>query len=530
MYKWFLAWRYLHTKLIALFGVASVTLCVAMVLVVLSVMGGFLDTVRNRSRGLHSEIVMDGGSMQGFPYYQEFEDYTRKHLPDVVRTVTPSIWTYGLFRAPALQRTGPTRVLGIKLDEYVKVNTFGDGLHYEKYFPGTTTLGLQQMPVAGLAADKSVVLPPDLAEANERWRENETDPKLIERFDRDPFKTTPYPDPASVSEGERQFAMRLGPPGYEGPKRNGIILGCDLINYRRRDGNFDRTLARGADIILTLMPLSPIGNPTGEPPAKVLLRYADDSRTGIYEIDSMSAYVDFDLLQSVLAMDAQQRVDGSFTKPRINQLLFGLQKGVDMNVAKERISRAWVDFLTNEVPSDLTSSEITALANVHVYTWEDMQRDFIQAVEKEKVLVTILFSLISVVAVVLVGCIFYMIVEKKTKDIGILKAVGASGRGVAGLFITYAAAVGICGSILGIVIGCLFVWNINDIQDWLAWVNPNLRVWSPDIYSFDKIPEVVKQADALWIATAAIISSMIGSLIPAYAAARVWPVKALRYE
>jgi len=530
MYKWFLAWRYLHTKLIAFFGIASVTLCVAMVLVVLSVMGGFLDTVRNRSRGLHSEIVMDAGSMQGFPYYDEFADYVQKKMPDAIRTTTPSVTTYGLYRDPAFQRTGPTQVMGIKLDEYVKVNSFGDGLHYQKYFPGTTYLGPQQMPVAGIGVDDTITLPPDLVEANKRWRESETDKSLIERFDKMPFQTTPFPSPVRVVEGERQFARRFGPPGYEGPMRSGIIMGCDLVNRRRNDGNFDRMLARGADIVLTLMPLSPAGNPTGEPPAKLHLRYVDDSRTGIYDIDNMSVYVDFDLLQSVLGMDAQQRVGGSFSKPRANQLYIALKDGVDMNVARDEITLAWIDFLTEEIPAELSTSEAIALGNVRVFTWEDLQRDFIQAVEKEKILVTILFSLISLVAVVLVGCIFYMIVEKKTKDIGILKAVGASGRGIAGLFIAYAAAVGVFGSILGLAVGTAFVWNINSIQDWLAWLNPSLRVWSPDVYTFDKIPEIVKQADAIWIGIVAIISSMIGSLIPAYAAAKVWPVKALRYE
>jgi ABC-type lipoprotein release transport system permease subunit len=74
------------------------------------------------------------------------------------------------------------------------------------------------------------------------------------------------------------------------------------------------------------------------------------------------------------------------------------------------------------------------------------------------------------------------------------------------------------------------VWNINGIQDWLAQFNPQLRVWSPDVYSFDRIPEVVKQADAVWIAAIAVLSSMVGSLIPAIIAGRVWPVRALRYE
>ncbi|MGB2985604.1 MAG: hypothetical protein WBE26_06945, partial [Phycisphaerae bacterium] len=59
---------------------------------------------------------------------------------------------------------------------------------------------------------------------------------------------------------------------------------------------------------------------------------------------------------------------------------------------------------------------------------------------------------------------------------------------------------------------------------------PQLRVWSPEVYSFDKIPEVVKRADAVWVASIAVLASMVGSLIPAIIAARVWPVQALRYE
>jgi len=71
---------------------------------------------------------------------------------------------------------------------------------------------------------------------------------------------------------------------------------------------------------------------------------------------------------------------------------------------------------------------------------------------------------------------------------------------------------------------------VNDIQDFLASLNPQLRVWSPDVYSFDKIPNVVKLEDALWIASLAVLSSIVGSLIPAWIAGRVWPVSALRYE
>ena len=76
-----------------------------------------------------------------------------------------------------------------------------------------------------------------------------------------------------------------------------------------------------------------------------------------------------------------------------------------------------------------------------------------------------------------------------------------------------------------------FIFNTDDdIQDFLASLHPQLRVWSPDVYSFDKIPEVVKRADAIWVACCAIIASISGSMFPAYIAGKVWPVDALRYE
>lgn len=529
MYKWFFAWRYLHTKLIALFGVASVTLCVAMVLVVMSVMGGFLDTVRERSRGLHSEIVLESHTIQGFPFYERFEGYLKKNLPDVVGVTTPAIYSYGILRVRETTYTRPCRVLGIRLSDYIKVNDFGNGLYYESFYPGTTRLGLQKMPVAGLTAANKLELPPDLEKASADWRKEQTDSAVIDDYDARPFEVAQYPRERADMVGERVFALGLGKPHYEGPDRHGIIIGCDLLNERRTDGKFNRYLARGGNITLTLLPLTPAGNSTGELPVKLPLRYADDSHTGIYEIDDLCVYVDFDMVQRKLAMDPLPTVDGGTTEARTNQLLIGLQPGVDMNEAKARITDAWNDFYLALEPN-LNFTDARLLSFVSVYTWEDLQRPFINAVEKEKVLVTFLFSLISVVAIVLLGCIFYMIVERKTRDIGTLKALGASSGGVASIFISYAFVVGVVGSILGLIVGCLFVWNINGIQDFLASLNPELRVWSPEVYSFDKIPEVVKTSDAIWVASIAVVSSVVGSLFPAALAGRVWPVQALRYE
>jgi lipoprotein-releasing system permease protein len=74
MYILFLSLRYLRKRRIAFFAVAAVSLCVAMVLILVSVMGGFLQMVKDRSRGMLGDLIMENTTLQGFSFYQEFID------------------------------------------------------------------------------------------------------------------------------------------------------------------------------------------------------------------------------------------------------------------------------------------------------------------------------------------------------------------------------------------------------------------------------------------------------------------------
>jgi len=382
----------------------------------------------------------------------------RNKLPDVVHDTTPVIYNYGILRVPATKYTKYMRVLGIKLDGYQSVNTFGEGLYYNRYYPGTTHLGKQPQPVAGWDDDGNLVLPRQYMEANLRWRESQSDTDEIAAYDVIPFSTR---------AGQRVFAVGSETGGYEGPEKYGVIVGVDLIHEREADSTYTRYYAKGTDMTLAVMPMTPSGTPIGGRTANVVslpVRYVDDSRTGVYEIDSVCVYVDFDWLQYNLSMDAQTREDGSVIPPRCSQLLVSLQPDTDFNAARARIEDVWTEFRA-ALPVASFSVEGRLLDLVGVETWAERQRPFIAAVEKEKILMTILFWIISGVAIVLVGCIFYMIVEKKTRDIGILKSLGASASGVAMIFIVYAVAIGIVGSAVGTAIGVTFVHYINEIQD-----------------------------------------------------------------
>jgi lipoprotein-releasing system permease protein len=166
---------------------------------------------------------------------------------------------------------------------------------------------------------------------------------------------------------------------------------------------------------------------------------------------------------------------------------------------------------------------------VTVETWQEANAMFLGAVEKETVLMTFLFGMISLVAVFLIFCIFYMIVVEKTKDIGIVKSVGATSAGVAGIFLGYGLAIGVVGGLLGLGIAYVIVRYINEIHTALGTLF-GLKIWDPEVYAFDVIPNQMDPPTVIIIVCVAIVSSVLGALVPALRAAQLNPVEALRFE
>ena len=142
---------------------------------------------------------------------------------------------------------------------------------------------------------------------------------------------------------------------------------------------------------------------------------------------------------------------------------------------------------------------------------------------------TILLSLIILVAAFNIASTLIMVVMEKTRDIGILRALGASGGSIRRIFLLQGFIVGLVGVCVGAASGLELAMNLNPVSDFLKKYF-GISVFPSDIYYFDQIPTQINRPDVIWIVSFALLMSVVAGFYPAHRAANLVPVRALRYE
>lgn len=165
----------------------------------------------------------------------------------------------------------------------------------------------------------------------------------------------------------------------------------------------------------------------------------------------------------------------------------------------------------------------------YVQTWMQAIGSFLQTLAMEDNVMFILMSILVLVATLNIVSGLIMLVKNKGRDVGILRTMGLSEGSVLRVFFICGAAIGVIGTVIGVVLGVLFVLNIDPIFDFVNWVSGG-GAWNPAKYQLYKLPAELRAWDIFRATGLALLLSFTVTYFPARRAARMNPVEALRYE
>jgi lipoprotein-releasing system permease protein len=164
-----------------------------------------------------------------------------------------------------------------------------------------------------------------------------------------------------------------------------------------------------------------------------------------------------------------------------------------------------------------------------IVDWRQMNSALFQALEVERVAMFVVLSLIVLVAVFNILSSLIMLVRAKTRDIAILRTMGASRRGMMKVFVTVGVTIGSLGIILGVILGAIFLYFRQGVVDAIQTVTGQ-NLWDPSVRFLTDLPAKPDPIEVAAIILTALVLSFLATLYPAYKAASTDPVQVLRYE
>jgi len=459
MYKYFLSWRYLRRRRTNIIGIVGIFVGVGALIMILSIMSGFLEESRKTLRGSLSDLIITpyaGGRMASNdpePVLERIREDER-----VEAAAAHLVW----FCIVAGEDADLGRILSSsQYGQYAGVKLVG--VDVEQEFAAT------QMR-------ESLTRPPEHG-------------SLVDDPD-DPF--APPPPAPGARAGSRV--------------RPSIVMGEQL--YRAHQ------LHRGSIVnLMTAVPDATTGELATSNREFVV---AGTFRSGENEIDLDRIYMERDQLALFLA-----GLDEDFEVPddalQYSEILVKLRNyerdGLEVRDDLRR------DLIGEGLLPDFSS----------VKTWEQFRQALLGAIENERTLMAIMLSLVLLVAGFTIFAILSMMVTEKRRDIGILTALGATQRGVLVLFLMIGFWDALLGATMGALAGTWAAINIDPIERWLS-ATFGISIFDRSVYLFDHIPSVVYPEAVAAIVLGAFVCTLLFAAVPAWKAAAMDPLDALRYE
>jgi lipoprotein-releasing system permease protein len=267
----------------------------------------------------------------------------------------------------------------------------------------------------------------------------------------------------------------------EGGPRDGILLGREI----------SFTIGAGIGDVITVLSSSSRLSPVGFFPKTKRFLVTGIFSTGLYEFDSTTALVSLDTGQKFLGLEG-----------RVSYLQVKLEDIFEAGRVGEKLKAVLPD-------------------RAYVTTWMELNKSLFSALKLEKNIMFLTIVLIVFVAALNIIATLILMVMEKTRDIGILIAMGATSRNIRRIFFYQGALIGVIGTALGVFLGLA----------WCGLANAFELIKIPvDIYQISFVPFRMKGFDLLLIIGVSLAISFLSTLFPAHRASKVDPVTALKYE
>jgi lipoprotein-releasing system permease protein len=466
VYRSFLALRYVRTRFVNLISIGGVMVGVAVLIVVTGVMDGFQERVRDVLRGNLSHLQL-------MPRAAEWS--ARQELGTFSREL----------------RASDPRIVGVAPQVWVPMGYFNESRGMR-----VMERSLEMMTGVGLDWE------------TEKAIEAELERSAGARATRGSIRVVVANDPKDPFESPRtRQAMGLG-EGFE--KYPVMVSRAFVYQFRIPLRPADRPKAGSPEDLAFLRTML-------ENDAQVELLLPGRDATGRPTAEHYSR----GLVISAVYDGGDQSMD-------ITRFFFRRPDLVRIAKLKEPFQELRVWLRDYEDAPTVKREIMERHPDVIAVTWEDQREDFLAAVRTERVLLVIVLSFIVLLSGFIILATLTLTVVEKTRDIGVLGALGASRNGILSIFLRNGFFIGVIGALLGLGLGALLVDNLNAIKEFFD--RRGIHLFPPNIYLFTEIPTIWDWPTVLTIMGGSVAMSFFAGLLPALRASRLDPVVALRHE
>ena len=283
--------------------------------------------------------------------------------------------------------------------------------------------------------------------------------------------------------------------------RKGIIDGS-LELFNKDTISIGKELAISLDLMvgdeITLMSTSNLQTPFGNLPLQEKFKISSVFSTGLAEFDQNVIFMPFENANSLFELS---------------------DNDIDLEI-----------FLKEPDKAQLVKGKIKEIFSDHyVYSWVDLNKSFFGALKIERNVMFIILTLIIIVAAFNIISGLTILVKNKTKEIAILRTLGVSKTSVTKIFLLTGFTIGFVATIVGIIIGVLFSYYIEEIRILITSVF-NVRLFPEEIYFLSQMPSEINLVYIIIIFLFSLLITLLATIFPSLSAAKLDPVKALKYE